>query len=73
MASNYINKSVRGKSILTNVDITGECNTEHITNQPGSNYDIGSSENTFRTLYIDNINISGGNLRTTQPLGFLPR
>ena len=64
--SNYINKSVKGKSIITNVDITGECNTENITNQSGSNYNIGSSSSTFKTLYMDNINLCGGNLRTTQ-------
>ena len=70
MASHYINKSVRGKSIISNVDITGECNVENITNQSGSNYDIGSSENTFRALFVDTINVCGGNLRTQTPIEF---
>jgi len=68
MSSSYINKSVKGKSIINNVDIVGELNTEHITNQSGSNYDIGSSSSHFRTLYVDNINISSANLQGSAPI-----
>ena len=66
--SYYLNSSVKGKSIINNVDITGECNTEHITNQSGSNYDIGSPQNHFRTIYADNINLSGSNLQGNAPV-----
>jgi hypothetical protein len=58
----YLDKSLKGKSILTNVNIEGELYTNtDILNESSGNYDIGSTENKFRKLYVNELNISGAN------------
>lgn len=55
----YINKSIKGKSIISNLDIEGELNVNtDITTEQGSTFDIGSNDNTFKTLYIDEIYVN---------------
>lgn len=62
MSSNFIPKSIKGLSIISNLNVEESfiVNTD-ITTQTIT--DIGSLNNPFDNLYVNNINISNGNLR----------
>lgn len=68
MASYYINKSIKGNSIISNLNVENSATfNTHITNETGSTFDIGSSTNSFRNGYFNNIYM--GNL----PIGLYVR
>jgi hypothetical protein len=69
MASHYLSKSVKGKSIINNLDIDGELhvNTDML-NQSAGTYNIGSSSASFNKLFTDSINLSGNDIVESAPI-----